>query len=107
MLGKADLRNDLYKGKTFNVPVSAQILYRLRSSEVVGEGKGQPEGRWEWERDDVRSESCASVFVVIVVTQRLQKKIRAQVCHAGHPVENCSILLTQAKPVPREPLNWK
>lgn len=41
----------------------------------MGEGTGQLEGRWKWEQDDVKSDSCASAFVLIVVRQRLQKKI--------------------------------
>lgn len=38
VLGKADLRNYLCKGQTLNVPVNAQILYWLRSSEGGGIG---------------------------------------------------------------------
>lgn len=77
------------------------------AQKVVGGGEGQPEGGWEWEQDDVKSETRATAFVVIVVRQRLQKTIRAQACHADRAVVKSSILLTQAKPVPTQLLNWK
>lgn len=91
VLGKADLGNDL--------SIMDRILMFLPmvrcyidggDLNMVGEGKGHPDGGWERNQDDRRSERSVNAFVV-VVRQRQRKKIWAQVCHGEPSVEKCLV----------------
>lgn len=53
MLGKADLRNDLSIMDKILRFLSMLRCYIARGAlKVVGAGKGQPDGGWEWKQDD-------------------------------------------------------
>lgn len=72
------------------------------AQKVVGGGKGQPEGRWEWKQDDVRA---VPVPLWLLLLDKDCKRKYEPKC--AMQIIQCSILLRQAKLVTRELLNWK
>lgn len=71
VLGKAGLRNDVRIMDKILMFLSMLRCYIDGGAlKVVGEGKGQPDGGWEWKQDGIRSERYVCFFLLLLLLDK-------------------------------------